>query len=405
MHSTIHKLEFEGVSVGRTEVISPGDKPLRPDKDRRIPAAAAAGLGGLAMGFGIFALIGLLDRRVRSIADARETLDGSQRILGILPTLPEDLADPDQVSGVAFAVHHIRTLLQLGGGDTRSTTFAITSASPQDGKTSLTMALGMSYAASGAKTLLIDGDVIGAGLSSRMGIVVRPRLGGILLRQGLITGEQLDAGLTEAQQTGNLIGRTLVKLGFIKPTDKKQALAEQASGNLGFLDMLGGRELSDCISSAGSPNLSLMPVGNISANHVGRISIDAVRRIIAEARLKFDIVLFDTGPLLGSLESGIVAASVDEVIVAVARGQQVGLLEQTFQRLRELEARVAGIVFNRAHIRDLERSGYASSMASQRLHSIPLAAANGNGGVKNGSPRLGPIAGAMAASADHLEDQ
>jgi Mrp family chromosome partitioning ATPase len=405
VQGTKHKLEFEGVSGGRTEVISPGDKPLRPDKDRRMPAAAAAGLGGLALGLALFALAGLFDRRVRNIADARESLDGGKRILGILPALPEDLADPDQVSAVAFAVHHIRTLLQLGGSEKRSTTFAITSAAPGDGKTSLTIALGMSYAATGAKTLLIDGDVIGAGLSSRLGAVVRPRLGSILVRNGLITSDQLGAGLAEARQTGTRIGRVLVKLGFIKPADKNLALAEQAAGSMGFLDMLDGHALPDCVRGAGSPNLSVMPVGNLGTNHVGQISVDVVRRIIAEARQQFDIVLFDTGPLLGSLEAGIVAAAVDEVVVAVARGQQIPLLDQTFRRLEELQARVAGIVFNRANIRDIERSGYTSSIASQRNQSPLVTPVNGSAVSDAGNTRrLGPIAGALAA-AKHEVDQ
>jgi Mrp family chromosome partitioning ATPase len=403
--STKHKLEFEGVSSGRTEVISPGDKPMRPDKDRRIPAAVAAGLGGLALGLGLFALIGLFDRRLRSIADARESLNGSKRILGILPALPKNLTGPDQVSAVAFAVHHIRTLLQLGGSDTRGTSFAITSAAPQDGKTSLTMALGMSYAASGAKTLLIDSDVIGAGLSSRMGAVLRPRLGSILAGKGLVSGGQIEAGLAEARQTGSRIGKALVSLGFIQPADKTQALAEQAAAGMGFLDMLDGQPLADCTLDAGSPNLSVMPVGNLGINHVGRISVDAVRRIIADARQKYDIVLFDTGPLLGSLEAGIVAASVDQVIVTVARGQQIPLLDQTFRRLDELEARVAGIVFNRARIKDIERSGYASSIASQRMSPREAADANGQGDSKGDLPRrLGPIADALATPLKREDD-
>jgi len=402
VESTLHKLEFEGVSGGRTEVISPGDKPLRPEKDRRLPASIAAGIGGLAIGFGIFATIGLFNRRLHSVADARESLDGSQRILGILPSLPDNLEDPDQAASVAFAVHHIRTLLQLGGSEKRSTTFAITSAAPQEGKTSLTMALGMSYAAIGAKTLLIDTDVIGAGLTSRMGAIARARLGSILIRKGVLTAEQLESGLAESRQSGKRLGRVLVKLGFIDDKDKKQALADQAAGSRGFLDLLDGYPMDDCITQVGTPNLSVMPVGNVADNHVGRISIDTVRRIIAEARSRFDIVLFDTGPLMGHLEAGIVAAAVDEVIVAVSRGAQVPLLQKTFLRLRELEAHIAGIVFNRAKLHDLERSGYSASASIQRFTSPEVNGAR----IKssNGAPHFGPIADAVEVASKRQED-
>jgi polysaccharide biosynthesis transport protein len=401
------QLEFEGVSSGRTVVISSGDRPMRPDKDRRKPAAAGAGLAGFGLAFAIFALIGSLDRRLRSISDARNSIEGSKRILGILPALPDDMADPSEVSAVAFAVHHIRTLLQLGASGPRNSVFAITSAAPQDGKTSLTTALGMSYATSGAKTLLIDADIVGGGLSHRMGSAVRPRLGSILVRMGLINSEQLEQGLAEAEQSGTRLGRVLVKLGFIKPTEKRQALAEQASGNMGLLDMLDGNSLEACTFKTATPNLSVMAVGNMETSHSGRISVDSIRRIIEEARKQYDVVIFDTGPLLGSLEAGIVAASVDEVIVAVARGQQISLLDQTFARLKDLNAKVAGIVFNRAQYSDIERSGYSSSMISQRMSIPAQATVNGTStnGHAGGTRQLGPIAGALASSAKAEDDQ
>ena len=50
----------------------------------------------------------------------------------------------------------------------------------------------------------------GAGLSSRMGAVLRPRLGSILAGKGLVSGGQIEAGLAEARQTGSRIGKALV---------------------------------------------------------------------------------------------------------------------------------------------------------------------------------------------------
>ena len=67
-------------------------------------------------------------------------------------------------------MHQIRTMLQINSGMEDRRVFAVTSASPGDGKTSLTLALGLSYAACGTRTLLIDCDLVGAGLTSRMNI-------------------------------------------------------------------------------------------------------------------------------------------------------------------------------------------------------------------------------------------
>ena len=71
--------------------------------------------------------------------------------------------------------------------------FSVTSASSGDGKTSLTLALGLSFAASGSRTLLIDSDLVGAGLTARLGM----------------NGPE---GILEAMTTGNL-------LEYVKQTD------------------------------------------------------------------------------------------------------------------------------------------------------------------------------------------
>jgi len=89
-------------------------------------------------------------------------------LLGILPNLPDLLTDPRQAAVAAHCVHQIRTLLQIRVQAEDNQVFAVTSASPGDGKTSLTLALGLSFAASGCNTLLIDCDLVGGALTRRL---------------------------------------------------------------------------------------------------------------------------------------------------------------------------------------------------------------------------------------------
>ena len=135
-------------------------------------------------------------------------------------------------------------------------------------------------------------------------------------------------------------------------------------------------------------------MGNVGARHVGQVSIREVQRIFREAREKYDVILVDTGPLLGSLEASIVAAMADEVILVVARGQQRPLIDKTFSRLVEVGARVTGIVFNRAAQEDIERSEYSTSYQSMHIQS-PVLPRAGTNGKQN---RLGPVARAVANS-------
>ena len=53
------------------------------------------------------------------------------------------------------------------------------------------------------------------------------RLGDLLVRDGLITREQLQQALTEQKGTGNRLGYTLVKLGFVEETEITKMLARQ----------------------------------------------------------------------------------------------------------------------------------------------------------------------------------
>ncbi|MEP6621349.1 MAG: ATPase, T2SS/T4P/T4SS family [bacterium] len=53
------------------------------------------------------------------------------------------------------------------------------------------------------------------------------RLGDLLVREGLITREQLDKALQEQRQNGTRVGYNLVKLGFIQETELTKMLARQ----------------------------------------------------------------------------------------------------------------------------------------------------------------------------------
>ena len=53
------------------------------------------------------------------------------------------------------------------------------------------------------------------------------RIGDLLIREGLITKEQLDQALLEQKQNGTRVGYNLVKLGFIPELELTKTLAKQ----------------------------------------------------------------------------------------------------------------------------------------------------------------------------------
>ncbi|HWE05031.1 MAG TPA: AAA family ATPase [Tepidisphaeraceae bacterium] len=275
---------------------------------KNIAFGALGFLFGGALPVGFFVLAGLMNPRFRFSDEATGKPTTGLTLLGILPDLPDRLSDPEQASIAAHCVHQIRTMLQIntGSGLEDRRVFAITSAAPGDGKTSLTLALGLSYAACGTRTLLIDCDLIGSGLTSRMNV----------------------------------------------------AAAE------GVLEAISHRSLLEYVRTTDIADVSILPVGSSQHLHASTLSPAALRRLIEEAKKHFDTILIDTGPVLGSIEASLVAAAADAVVLAVSRGQQRPLVERTVQHLQHIKANLAGVVFNRAKSADFDRSISGASLRS-----------------------------------------
>ena len=56
---------------------------------------------------------------------------------------------------------------------------------------------------------------------------VRPYLGALLVRRGVLTNERLDVALAESQATGRRIGEVLLERGWIFESELAHAIAEQ----------------------------------------------------------------------------------------------------------------------------------------------------------------------------------
>jgi succinoglycan biosynthesis transport protein ExoP len=309
-------------------VISNPLPPGSPSSDRRRVMGALGFLGGSLLPMCVVMLVGVLDGRFRYSDEANTDLGGIP-LLGILPNLPDLLTDPTQAATAAHCVHQIRTILQITGHSSERRVFTVTSASPGDGKTSLTLALGLSFAASGSRTLLVDGDLIGGGLTARLNV----------------------------------------------------------NAEHGVLEAMAARDITSFIRTTDVADLSFLPVGKAMGGYTGTISPAAVRRLVDEARKQFDVILIDTGPILGSIEASPVAVASDGVVLCVSRGQQRTLVDRALAHLHAIGATLAGVVFNRAQAHDFERSTNRLGLGS-----VPA----GMDGRR--SEAIGPVARAVASS-------
>lgn len=334
------QLTTEDQIAGNAVVLSPGDQlPSEPyNVGKRYQMAALGGIAGVALGFGIVLLVGIMDRKLRHADDATTGLHNA-RMLGILPSLPNDLSDPEQAALAAHAVHHIRTLLQIGvpPREEGGCVYAVTGAAAGSGKTSLSTALGLSFAASGSRTLMIDADIIAAGLTRRFA--------------------------------------------------NKSAI--------GLLDACAGTDLRQCVTETGIDNLDILSVGAAQPHQAGVMSPEALRHLIERTREVYDVVLVDTGPVLGSLEASSAAVVADSTVLVCSRGDQKTLTHKSLEHLQSLDARIAGVVFNHALDEDLAKSSYATMSEAQSRRTEPPAPIDRLD--PETSNLFGPLASAVAA--------
>jgi polysaccharide biosynthesis transport protein len=298
-------VESNSPGAGRVSIVQRGDLPYAASSDKRVPVAVLALLAGGGLGVGLVALRGLVGRRYRFI-DELEATTMPAVLLGTVPLLGSD--DGELEAQAQLSIHHLRHMLQARPGAAgRSRAIAITSPASGDGKTSIAYALGVSFAANGDRTIVVDADLVGCGLTRRLGL-------------------SKAAGLREA---------------------------------------MGHEELNGEVHPTSIDNLWALPVGADDTLEPAQLSPGMMGPLLDRLRRRFDVVIIDTGPVLGSLEANLLARLADGVLLVVSRGQSSKLVGAAVQQLGRLGAVCAGMVFNRALPQDFERSTSVGSVRSQ----------------------------------------
>jgi uncharacterized protein involved in exopolysaccharide biosynthesis len=339
------------VAAGNTallDVVNPGGV-AEPATDKRKQMAFVGFVGGGVLPVALMLLIGLMDRSYRYSEETTMDMSGVT-LLGILPNLPDRLTDPDQAATAAHCVHQIRTMLQINSGGDDQQVYAVTSAQPRRRQDEPHARPGPVVRGQRSRTLLIDCDLVGAGLTARLDMA----------------GPE---GVLEAMTNRSL-------LEYIRQTDI--AGPRDAPGGLGP-----GASCGPVLARGASPprHRSQEALRGRPDRHGPRSSAASRRRPVC--------------------------AAADAVILTVARGQQRPLVEKALQHLLSIGARFAGVVFNRAQTRDFERSISGMSLRSVARHQQQGANGNGHGHPprKPQEKTFGPVARAVASSFNPPEGQ
>jgi succinoglycan biosynthesis transport protein ExoP len=295
-------------------IISPADLPPAPSDPRRKRFFAVAGVLGLGGASMLVFLLEYLWAGVKTSTDVERSFGCP--VVGVIPFLgagkdrrrsPYDRLVHTVVdaplSQFSEAVRAVRIQLQRSNLDRTPQVVLITSSLPGEGKSAIARLLAASSAMSGHKTVLVDCDLHHRQISTIVG--------------------QEQPGLVEV-----LTGKAKIEEVTIKDLETGTAI---------------------------------IPAGSISGNPADLLISRRMHEVIGRLRDNYDFIVIDTSPLLAVVDALALAAMVDKILVIVewSRTPRTSISE-AFKALKPEAHRIAGVVFNRADLKQMQGYGYIS---------------------------------------------
>jgi len=201
----------------------------------------------------------------------------------------------DPKSAVSEAYRSLRTAILFSSASVKENektgkVYVITSSSPKEGKSTTVANLAITLGQGGQKTLLIDTDLRRPVIHSVFGYNKEPGI------------------------TNHLVGRASVEeITRITPI----------------------------------PNLSVITSGTIPPNPSELLGSPRMREFLEQMREKYDMILFDSPPVIAVTDAQVLSQHADGVIVVLAAGQtQIELAKRTKQALLKVDAPIIGYVLN-----------------------------------------------------------
>ncbi len=116
----------------------------------------------------------------------------------------------------------------------------------------------------------------------------------------------------------------------------------------GLTDVLMGRSsLKEAIHSTAVPELSVLPSGKLPPNPSELLGGQRMRSALDSLSKHFDIIIFDSPPLLAAADASVLGAMADGVLMVVRAGRtDRASAQQAMQQLTAVGARVVGAILN-----------------------------------------------------------
>jgi capsular exopolysaccharide synthesis family protein len=261
------------------------DYPAKPNVPGYMVMAAMV---GLILGVGLAFFIDYLDTSVKTLDDVERYLQTP--VLAVIPNNVSILMKNAADSSDAEAYRILRAAVEFNKPYRDANTFTLISGGPGEGKSTTLNNLAFTCAKGGYNVLVVDADL-----------------------------------------------RRATQHQFF-----------EVDNSFGLTDYLLGRaEIDEIIKTTKIDNLSFIPSGILPADAVGILNSQRMTDLIAKVKSQYDLVFFDSPPILGVSDGSVLASEVDITIMVVQhrRFPRV-MLQRVKQAVINVGGRLIGVVLN-----------------------------------------------------------
>src|SRR5580658_10043466 len=310
----LEKIKEAGVSAGlksnNFRIVDSARVPIAPIEPNIPRNLAFAFMLGLTSGVGLAFLLEGLDNTVRTTEQAqmisgfpplgmipmgsrtaREGANAKRLVIATSKEAVELVSKVRPQSQMAESYRALRTSLLLSNLGAPPKVIMITSALPQEGKTTTSINCAVVLAQKGVRVLLIDADLRRPSIHKTLGMGPRSGLSNVL------------TGSSTLEQT---ITRTSIL-----------------------------------------PNLDILPAGTPPPNPAELLASTNMRDVLEKMRAEYDHVVVDTPPTLSVTDAVVLSPRADSIVLVIRSGQTTKqALRRSRDILMQVNAKVSGVLLN-----------------------------------------------------------
>ena len=293
------ELRFSTETMQRSMPMSPAriwekaEASPSPSKPQVMLNMALAVVVGLIVGVGLAFFLEYLDTSVKTMEDVENFLQVP--VLAVVPKNITLLVEHPEATADAEAYRIMRTNLEFNRPSPDANTVTFVSGGAGEGKSTTLTNLACTFAQGGYNTLVVDADLRRPSQHRMFGL----------------------------------------------------------DGNYGLSDFLTTDvDLEDVVQATSVPNLYLIASGKLPFDAVGVLNSQRMMDLIAQVKNRFDIIFFDSPPILGVSDASVLVRALDLTIIVVQhRRFPRAMLQRVKQAVLNVGGNILGVVLNNVDVR------------------------------------------------------